>query len=59
MNSFGESFSRLFATLEEILKNYEARIEWPMIVISERELPTMRVKMKLNEEADEDISDDD
>ena len=30
-----------------------------MIVISERELPTMRVKMKLNEEADEDISDDD
>ena len=59
LNSFGESFSRLFATLEEILKNYEARIEWPMIVISERELPTMRVKMKLNEEADEDISDDD
>lgn len=59
LNSFGESFSRLFATLDEILKNYEARIEWPMIVISERELPKMRVKTKLNKEADEDISDDD
>ena len=59
LNSFGESFSRLFATLDDILQNYEARIEWPMTVISERELPKLRVKTKLKKEADEEISDDD
>jgi len=64
LNSYGKSFSKFFATLDETLDDvptfYKQPIQWPMIVISEGELPTKKPeKTMFKDKADVDISDDD
>lgn len=65
LNSYGEKFSKFFATLDDVLRFYKQLIVWPMIVISEKilskkERPTKTPEETLSKrEADVDISDDD